>query len=78
MVGTMHSNFCCCCSMRDARVKKRFFIDLSAMFWQKGALTLDLGKYCLYLFLHESIKLGSYTRTNLWPCIPWMYWATNI
>jgi hypothetical protein len=50
--------FCFSCSMRDARARKRFLIDLHAIFWRKGAPTLDLDKYCLYLFLHEYIKLG--------------------
>jgi hypothetical protein len=50
--------FCFCCSMRDARVRKRFLIDLREVFWRKGAPTLDLKKYCLYFFLHEYIKLG--------------------
>jgi hypothetical protein len=45
--------FCISCSMRDARARKRFLIDLSAIFWRKGAPTLDLEKYWLYLFLHE-------------------------
>ncbi len=39
-------------------------IDLREMFGKKGAPTLDLEKYCLYLFLHEKIKLGRYTMTN--------------
>jgi hypothetical protein len=45
--------FCFCCSMRDALARKRFLINLLAIFWRKGAPTLDLDKYCLYLFLHE-------------------------
>jgi hypothetical protein len=34
--------FCFCCSTCDARARKRFLIDLRAIFWQKGAPTLDL------------------------------------
>jgi hypothetical protein len=48
-----------CYLMLDGRVRKRFLNDLRARFWQKGAPTLDLEKNCLYLFLHEYIKLGS-------------------
>jgi hypothetical protein len=49
--------FCFCCSMRDERARKRLLIDLRD-FWRNRAPTLDLDKYCLYLFLHEYIKLG--------------------
>jgi hypothetical protein len=48
--------FCFCCSMHDARARKRFLIDLRAIFLRKGAPTLDLENYCLYLFLHEYIN----------------------
>jgi hypothetical protein len=48
--------FCFCCSMRDARARKRFLNDLRACFWQKGAPTLDLEKNWGAAFLHEYIK----------------------
>jgi hypothetical protein len=47
-----------CCLMLDGRVRKRFLNDLYARFWRKRAPTLDLEKNCLYLFLHEYVKLG--------------------
>jgi hypothetical protein len=45
--------FCFCCLMHDARARKRFLINWLTLCWRKGAPTLDLKKYCLYLLLHE-------------------------
>jgi hypothetical protein len=43
-----------------------FSNDSARNFWRKGAPTMDLEKYCLYLFLNEDIKLERYTSTNTW------------
>jgi hypothetical protein len=45
--------FCCCCLIRDALGRKRFFINLHTMFWRKGARTVNLEKKWVIAFLHE-------------------------
>jgi hypothetical protein len=49
--------FCFCWSMHDTRARKRFLIDLLAIFWRKGATTVDLENYWGVAFLHDYIKL---------------------
>jgi hypothetical protein len=47
--------FCFCCLMCDAQARKRFLIDLRALFWQKGAPTLDFGEILLVPFSSSCI-----------------------
>ena len=37
--------FLLCCLILDAQARKHFWIDLCAVFWRKGAPTLNLEKY---------------------------------
>jgi hypothetical protein len=48
----------------DWRVRKRFWNDLRARFWQKGAPTLDLEKNWGATCLHEYIKLEGRSWRN--------------
>jgi hypothetical protein len=45
--------FCSCCSMRDARARKCFLINLRAIFWRKGAPALDLENNWEMPFFHD-------------------------
>jgi hypothetical protein len=58
--------------------EEAFFDRFARNFWRKGATTVDLEKYCWFLFLHEYIKLGGRTRKNPWRCIPSMDFTINI
>jgi hypothetical protein len=47
-------SFCFCCLLGDVRARKRFLIDLRAMFWRTGAPTLlDLENDWEVAFLHD-------------------------
>jgi hypothetical protein len=46
--------FCFCCSTRDVRARKRFLIDLRAIFFRKGAPTVNLEKNRGVAFPHDS------------------------
>jgi hypothetical protein len=48
----------------DRRVRKRFWNDLHARFWRKGAPTLDLEKNRGVTFLLEYIKLEGRSWRN--------------
>ncbi len=76
LVVVLGQNECChgrsdaqrfyfCCMTLDRRVRKRFWNDLRARFWRKGAPTLDLEQNPGAIFLHEYIKLegGSWRNT---------------
>jgi hypothetical protein len=52
------------CSMRDARARKRFLIDLRASFWRKGAPMVNLEKNWGVTFLHDYIELEGRTWPN--------------
>jgi hypothetical protein len=52
-LDALQFRFCFCCSMRDAGKEEAFFDRFAPNFWRKGAPTVDLEKYCWYLFLHE-------------------------
>jgi hypothetical protein len=48
----------------DRRVRKRFWNDLRACFWRKGAPTLNLEKNRVATFLRECIKLEGRSWRN--------------
>jgi hypothetical protein len=50
--------------MLDRKVRKRFWNDLRARFWRKGAQTLDLEKNHGSPFFHEYIKLEVWSWCN--------------
>jgi hypothetical protein len=69
--------FCFCCMTLDRRVRKRFWNDLQARFWQKGAPMLDLEKNQGATFLHEYIKLEGQSWCNALSSISLVHCASQ-
>jgi hypothetical protein len=68
--------FCFSCSMRDARARKRFLINLTAIFWRKGAPTANLENDWEITFLHGYIELEGRSWRNTLPSILLVYCAS--
>jgi hypothetical protein len=74
MVGGMHNDFVFVVRYVMRERRNSFLIDLLAIFWRKGATTLNFENYCEVAFLHDWIELEGWIWRSTLSSISLVYW----